>query len=568
MSSETKTCQNCKREFTIKPEDLEFYEKINVPVPTFCPDCRFQRRTMFRNERVFYKRTCELCNKQVITTFSPESPHTVYCNRCWWSDNWDPSSYVREYDPQKNFFEQLKELYLEVPQPALIIDYSTLVNVEYGNHIGNSKNCYLIFDTDFCENVAYATTAVDSKDSLDLSLVRTSELCYGDINCESCYGTYFSEDCSECQNVAFSKNLVGCSDCFGCINLKNKQYHIFNKPYAKEQYAEEMKKYYLGSSKNLESLKAQAHGFWEQHPHKYMRGRHNVNVEGDYVYSSKNSSHVYQVDRLEDSKFCCRIASVNAARDCYDYFEWGNNAERIYEGITVGQSAQNIKFSATTWDGVSDIEYSFWCMSSHDLFGCVGLRKKSFCILNKQYSEEEYKALKEKIIRDMDENPYTDSKDRVWKYGEFFPYDLSPFAYNETTAAQYTPLEKEEVLERGWKWAEIPDRKHETTLQPEDLPDDIKDVDPSLSKEIILCSGCGKGYYIIPMELDLLKRFGIALPRTCSECRFKERFSRITPPRSWNRTCSRCGKGIVSSYSPERPETLYCEECFNKEVIL
>lgn len=33
--SETKICQNCKKDFTIDPEDFKFYEKIKVPSPTF-----------------------------------------------------------------------------------------------------------------------------------------------------------------------------------------------------------------------------------------------------------------------------------------------------------------------------------------------------------------------------------------------------------------------------------------------------------------------------------------------------------------------------------------------------
>ena len=36
--SETKTCQNCKNDFIIEPDDFSFYEKMKVPAPTFCPE--------------------------------------------------------------------------------------------------------------------------------------------------------------------------------------------------------------------------------------------------------------------------------------------------------------------------------------------------------------------------------------------------------------------------------------------------------------------------------------------------------------------------------------------------
>ena len=91
MDPETKQCQNCKKDFTIDSADFDFYKKLNVPAPTFCPICRFQRRLMFRNERVFYKRECELCHKKVISIFSPEKGLRVFCSQCWWGDGWDQS---------------------------------------------------------------------------------------------------------------------------------------------------------------------------------------------------------------------------------------------------------------------------------------------------------------------------------------------------------------------------------------------------------------------------------------------------------------------------------------------
>ena len=41
--TENRICQNCKSEFIIEPEDFNFYEKIKVPAPTWCPECRMIR---------------------------------------------------------------------------------------------------------------------------------------------------------------------------------------------------------------------------------------------------------------------------------------------------------------------------------------------------------------------------------------------------------------------------------------------------------------------------------------------------------------------------------------------
>ena len=107
MSSEkveNRICQNCKEKFTINQEDFNFYKKIKVPPPTFCPECLFQRRLMFRNNRVFYRRECTLCGASMLAIFSKDRPYLVYCRDCWLSDKWNPLTYGREYDFSIPFF--------------------------------------------------------------------------------------------------------------------------------------------------------------------------------------------------------------------------------------------------------------------------------------------------------------------------------------------------------------------------------------------------------------------------------------------------------------------------------
>ena len=90
MQSETKQCQNCKNDFVIESDDFAFYKKINVPPPTFCPECKLQRRMMFRNERILYKRKNYMNGEDIISIHRPDTVYTVYNDRTWWSDKWDP----------------------------------------------------------------------------------------------------------------------------------------------------------------------------------------------------------------------------------------------------------------------------------------------------------------------------------------------------------------------------------------------------------------------------------------------------------------------------------------------
>ncbi|MBI4652772.1 hypothetical protein HY750_00770 [Candidatus Kuenenbacteria bacterium] len=95
-----------------------------------------------------------------------------------------------------------------------------------------------------------------------------------------------------------------------------------------------------------------------------------------------------------------------SARDCYDCTLWGENSELLYECSSVAGGVNRIKFCYRCYLNCSNIEYSNHCHSSSNLFGCVGLRHKEYCILNKQYTKEEYEKLVPKIIKHMNEMPY------------------------------------------------------------------------------------------------------------------------------------------------------------------
>lgn len=590
MNQELKNCQNCKKSFAIEADDFLFYEKIKVPPPTWCPECRMMRRFLFRNQRHLFRRKDDASGKEIFASFPQAAPVKVYEHDYWWSDKWDPMEYGRDYDFSRPFFEQFRELLYSVPLFSKSIQ--KMVNSDYCDQGGFLKNCYLCFDTGFGENSAYVVTCVEFKDSVDLYQSTHDELCYECVMVDEGYKNFFSVDCDNNRDVWFSKDLGGCSDCFGCANLRNKSYHIFNKPYSKEEYFKKLKEFNLGSFAEVEKLKAKAGRFWIQFPVKFMHGYQNVNVSGEHIQNAKNVHSSYMVHEGQDSKYV-QIAGGwigEGMTDCYDHTNFGYNAALFYEATSCGDEAYNLKFCWECWRGVKDLEYCAYCPSANsNLFGCVGLRNKQYCILNKQYSEEDYSVLREKIIAHMNGSPYIDSKGRVYKYGEFFPSEFSPFAYNETMAQDFFPLDEAGAKSKGFPWREPEAREYQTTIEALDLPDHIKDVDDSILKKVIACASCGRAYRIIPMELDFYQKMIISLPRFCPNCRFIERMKLVNPPKFWSRKCQcagkaddrsiyqnqvthfhggdRCPNEFKTSYAPERPEIIYCESCYQAEVV-
>ena len=595
MDSQTKTCQNCKSSFVIEQEDFAFYGNIKVPPPTWCPDCRLKRRMVFVNERSLHRRGCDLCNKQVISIFPENAGRPVYCQPCWWSDKWDPLMYGKEIDFSRPFFEQLNELFRSVPDFGPQTMHSTLVNSDYCNIGSYLKNCYLLFNSDYDEDCAYSTVLERSKNCLDLYISDLCEFCYMSTNLFKCFRTFFSNNCNECVDVWFSKNLRGCSNCLGCINLRNKQYYIFNQPYTKEEYSNKIAEWNTDSYKTIQQLARRAREVHIGYPRKFMEGLQNANVSGDYIFNSKNVFSSYEVGGAEDSKYC-HFLFINGTKDSYDFTMWGAKALRIYECMGSGNNQNDVKFCYDTWSDAFNLQYCWHILARNsDLFGCMALRNKQYCILNKQYTKEEYEGLVPKIVAHMNAMPYIDRQGKTYKYGEFFPPEMSAYTYNETIAQKYFPLTKKEAVARGYKWRDSEKKDYNIQHNAADLPDDIKDVSDSTLEETIGCEHggscneqCTTAFKFTKEELAFYRKLKLPLPRSCYNCRHYYLLRQRNPIKFYDRACQcegaksangayvnttshfhesvRCPHAFRTTYSPDQSEIVYCEQCYQAEV--
>lgn len=567
MTQETKKCQNCKKDFIVENEDFQFYKKIKVPPPTWCPDCRLQRRLSFFNLINLYYRKCDLCGEDKVSVYSPDAPYKVYCPQCWHSDDWDPFEYGRDYDFSRPFFEQFMELKKEVPLLGLSLDLHTTRISPHNNHCGHVKNCYLIFHGGFDEDSAYGIAVDYCKSVFDCSLINSSELCYDSMHSyknNRCVGS--RSQVYESLNCFFLKDCSNCQDCFASANLRNKKYYVFNKPYNKEDYQKEVKKWDLGSYKIYKEIQKKAEEHWNKLPPKPHMDEFTVNYTGNYVFQSKNCKDCYEVGGAEDCRFLFLMGD-SPIKDSYDISSWGNNVELCYEGCVIGENVYEVKFCEEAGINLHHAEYSKLSLGGSYHFGCISAKKGEYCILNKKYNEEEFKNLRAKIIKHMDDMPYKDKKGTIYKYGDFFPFELSPFAYNETLANNFFPLNEEKAKSEGFKWKEKEERSYEVTMQAKDLPDHIREVKDNILKETISCGGCGRGYRIIMIELDFLRRMNLPLPRECPFCRVNSKLNQwMKNLRAIDRICDNCGASFLTKYPKEETPYILCKECYLKEV--
>ena len=580
-----KACQNCKLDFRIAPEDFAWLERFQVPSPTWCPPCRFQRRILFRNEGKLFRTVSGLSGKNFLSLYPPESGVVVYTDEEWRSDAWDPKSYGREVDFSRPFLAQVYELSKVVPKLGSLA--VNRVNSEYSGNAEDLKNCYLCFNSNHLEDCAYCHGTDFSNNCIDDSHIQKCERCYGSFWLTNSYRTHFSVQCDDCTDVWFSKDCRGCSSCFGCANLRLQKYCIFNVQYSREEYEKKIQEMQLDTWHGLQRAKVAAEKFWKENPCKYIQGVQNDNVQGEYITHSKNVQKGYIIRECQDLRYV-QYSQVPSSKDCMDCSIAGSNATLMYESSICGWGAADMKFCVECWLEVRALEYCMNCYASSDLFGCTGMKNSQYCILNKQYTKEQYEELVPKIKKHMDDMPYIDSQGRVYKYGEFFPPQFSPLAYQHTIAPEHFPLTKEQAQAFGAKWQEPNPNEYQTTITADTLPDAVEDAKNDILKEIIQCSDCKRAYRIIPQELQFLQQMNLPLPRMCPDCRRTERLKYRNKSKLYERHCGcagaksanglyansaehfhaagACPNEFETSYAPERPEIVYCEQCYNTEV--
>ncbi|MDP7477299.1 MAG: hypothetical protein QF442_02525 [Candidatus Peribacteraceae bacterium] len=557
-----KQCKKCGVDFTLSTSYLKFLEdagptfsgkKYPIAQPSLCSDCREQRRLAWRNERFMYKRKCDSTGKDTISMYPPESPFTIYDPSIWWGDSWDPMDYGRDFDFSRPFFEQFRELQLEVPRMALV--NKNCENSDYTNHAADTKNCFMSATTFGCEDIYYGDWIVESsKDLVDCSyMMKGCEVCYETYYAHASHRAYYCEFVKRCSDVWFCFDCINCNNCFLSCNLRNKEYCFENEQLTKDDYQKKISELSFSYSEietNRERYKSIKRNK-AIHPDNYHVNA--TDSTGDLLFGTENCFNCYDAINCKDCEDCYSIIDVTDSINIY-HVGW---AELMYECHAIA-NGYNCIVCHFTYDNKNAL-YCDSTQNCSDVLGCCGLRQKKYCIFNKQYTKEDYENLAGRIIEHM-------SSSGEW--GEFFPLNDSPFAYNQTRAPEFYPLTKEKVLKQGMRWSdyEPPDPNVEKVIPAAKLPEKIPDIPDDILNWAIACEVTNVPFQIVPKELEFYRTNNLPVPRRHPNQRYDDR---IAMRNLWNlhsRKCSKCQKDIQTTFTPEQPETVYCKECYLKEV--
>jgi hypothetical protein len=544
MTEEENTpCACCGCSFS---EELDYYATfgittpngfLSVPTPQYCCNCRLQRKLAWRNLRFLYRVPSVFSGKPIVSLFGPDAPLPVVSHEEWFSDSWNPFSYGRQYNSQRSFFAQLNELYRAVPWRSMT-HYGSNENSEYCVSNYNFKNCYLTFWGDCCEDCINCFQVAYLKNCVDCVQLVYAELCYYCVNSHHLYDSRAVFHSSGVRNSSFVFDCTECSNCFLCVGLYRREYCFRNEQLSREDYLKHTAAFTLCTHDCFENCLKELLTMTEQFP---VRGVRNVKCE------DVSGNDLSEVSRMKNCYSC-----FGPMQDCANIVDAGIQIynSRDLHGVAFDIKhcldsftlirCQDVAFSLNVEDSL-DVFYSAHCLNGTHLFGCCGLRRVEYCVLNTQYKPEEYWQLVARIAADMQKRG---------EWGEFLPGNFSPFAYDETLAQDYFPLSPESAKARGYRWSNIHEWDSVTASQP-------VEADPTVH----ICAETHKPFRVVGLEFRNLSRIGAPQPTTTPEVRLGKLIQLGSAPFLYSATCTRCGKACPSGFVPQRRMKILCQTC-------
>jgi hypothetical protein len=548
----------CEGEFKIEEGDIEFLKLLRVPAPNFCPTCRRIRRLSHFTRAQLFKRKCDAPNHDeiMISIFPSECPFQVYDYEYFIGDEFDPFYFGKDYKINTSALNLLFELRKEFPIPSFLNRDPSSINSEYSNGGRNLKNGYYVMACYEAENTWYSNLIHKSSNIMDSHNVTNSEFVYEGFYSDHLYKSFFIYYSSNCTDSIFLFDCRNCSNCFGCVNLRNKKYCVFNKQYSKDEYEEFLNSFSPISRDHISYYKEK---FWNLVKELPINASRNIVVENVLGVNLRNSKNLYDVIDAHNSENVRHAENTLTHRDSMDVALSGGGSSLLYMSTNIGSHSTRIKFSISS-KFCTDCEFIFNCKNLNNCFMCFGLQNKSYCILNKQYSKDEYFKIVDEIKYYMLNN---------MEYSDGPGLEFSAVPYNFSTAFISFPLDNEEIKSIGGYLAKEPEINvgNLEILSTDKIPQTIEQTTNDILNNAIICEKTNRPFRIIDSELEFYRRMNLPLPSIHPVFRMEQR-ARLTPSgKKYEAICNKCSKNIETVFNPEDKFNLYCDDCYKKEIL-
>ncbi len=285
----------------------------------------------------------------------------------------------------QRFFSELESIINKHPRiPPAIFNSE---NCDYGSNIYYSSNLFFAFDDANCTDSQYIYDSYMCPSCVDCDYCAESELCYESVDAFKCFNSSYIEYCGHITDSMYVYDSMNCHDVFGCANLQNKSFCIFNRQLTEEEYKQK-----IGEYKKMPAEKALAmlEEVKSRYPLTQTYEAHNDNSSyGNYSHYNKNCYLSFDAAHNEN---CSYLYDSFHNKTCYDMTYASQNNQVSYEIVDSG-NLFNCAY-ALYCNACNDSSYIVNCNNVKDCLGCYGLTNKQYCILNRQLTQEEYEKVK------------------------------------------------------------------------------------------------------------------------------------------------------------------------------
>jgi hypothetical protein len=507
MADLVRRCSITGRNFVVTEAEQEHIALLNrllpllgntLPLPDIHPLEALRRLAAWVNFLHLVHGRSAFSGKPQLTRYHPQLGTRICTPEEFWGEAVDNLEFGRPFDFSRPFFDQWLELYRVCYILPLI--QVNCEGSEYVNGATNLKDCYLCFNTVESQDCLYCFNHFNGSDNIECVGAGRSQYCYGCVTIENCYECQHCQDCVNSSQCFGCTDLIGCHECYGCVGLRNARCHIYNQPAAPEQYRLWLQQRGLGDYERRREALDECRSFIRGEGHVINRL---INVEecsGDYLRNSHRAFQCWFSDHLDRCGYMLSSPGCSHCWRCFGFF-----SEGCWESIPV-RSCRDVFCYCST--GGEENVYCFHLeQNCARCFGCVGLKNKSYCILNRQYPPQEYAALTGRIIAHMRQSG---------EWGRFFPPRLAPHLYEHSAVQDlFVEIPRAEAARRGYRFNGVADEPAAAEgLSSSELPRRIDEVrEEEILGRPFICAESGRAYNIQKKELDFYRRFQIPPPR-------------------------------------------------------
>jgi hypothetical protein len=405
---------------------------------------------------------------------------------------------------KQSFFDAFQQLFLSIQLPWFH-HYYEVENAPYSNHISSSANVYLSYHvTGNCENIMYSlSTKIHAKNVYNSVMSwMYSENVYQSLGILRSSNIFYSRFIQDSHNIWFSTDLVWCHDCIFCHDIQNISYAINNISYPKEVYFQ----------KKDQILKNKEHFYTNYLKMPSIGGNiGSKNTSGKYCNLSEDVQNGYYSTHIKTGRNVLFAGHPDGLEDIYNGV-FVSAGRGYYGACAVGGDATEI-YNSISMMRSFECYYSYFLERCSFCFGCIWLKNKSYCILNRQYTKEDWYRKVWEIFETM----LLDGT--FWK---FFPATLSPFYFDDSLANLMLWNYDRKRLETKW-FLFSPENTRGQTLRQEAIESwafsqYISNAESYIIDDAILWKILhgtdGKCYTIQKREKDFLEQFHLPIPET------------------------------------------------------